>query len=356
MKSTTNISAHARCRKNAGAPEISPSETKDHCSKPESSMSNLRRSTLPIAEQAPSFRFSGHQSFSLRISWLPKAIQQILDDKDPFTDIDHGITSMGLGKNMVESLRCWIEAFQVATRIDGKWQLSPIGAMIFRPSSGLDPYLEDHTSNWLLHWLICTNTEYSLFAWECMFNRWPTMEFSVSEVLEAFRRESQESSKDASPVTLRQHWDVLLHSYRPPRGDKGEDHLDSALSVLGLIREVGERPNSHGKWESLYTFDVGVKASIPQQLFTYFIHDWWNRKFPNESTVSFRELTSGDHSPGRLLKMQEREVLSRIEHLARTQPQVFQLTDSANMRLLQRVSKQDGCKALAEAYKNPIFV
>jgi hypothetical protein len=323
---------------------------------PESFMSNIRRLDSPVNEQTSSFRFSGHQSFSLRISWLPKAIQQIVEGNDPFADIDHGITAMGLGKNMVESLRCWVEAFQVAKRQDGVWQLSPVGAMVFLPTSGLDPYLEDHTSNWLLHWLICTNTEYSLFAWECMFNRWPTMEFSVSEVLEAFRRETQASSKDASPVTLRQHWDVLLHSYRPPRGDKGEDHLDSALSVLGLVQEAGERQNAHGKWESRYTFDVGMKTSIPQQLFTFFIHDWWNKKFPAENTVSFQELVSGDHSPGRLLKMQQREVLSRLEHLVQTQPKVFQLIDSANMRLLQRISKQDGYKSLADAYKNPIFV
>lgn len=333
----------------------SPVSCREHRNKLKSFMNNIVPES-PLAEQTLSFRFSGHQSFSLRISWLPKAIQQIVDGKDPLTDIDVGITSMGLGKNMVESLRCWIEAFQVAKRVDGKWQLTKIGTMIFSPSKGLDPYLEDHTSNWLLHWLICTNATYALFAWECMFNRWPTMEFSVSDVLEAFRREAEASAKDVSPVTLRQHWDVLLHSYRPARGEKGEDHLDSALSVLGLVQEVGERQNAQGKWESLYSFDVGVKSSIPQQLFAFFIHDWWNRKFAAESTVSIRELVSGDHSPGRLLKMQEREVLSRVEHLANTQPNVFQLTDSANMRLLQRLIKDDGIKSLSDAYKNPIFI
>lgn len=324
---------------------------------PESNMTNFLVSNLtPTPADNVNYRFSGHQSFALRISWLPKAIRQILDGFDPFADIDHGITSMGLGKNMVESLRCWIEAFQVAERKEGNWKLTPVGKLIFHPSTGLDPYLEDHTSNWLLHWLICTNSQYALFAWECMFNRWPTMEFSVSEALEAFKRENTRSNKDASPVTLRQHWDVLLHSYRPPRGDKGEDHLDSALSVLGLIQEVGERQNAQGKWETLYTFDVGQKSSIPQQLFAFFIHDWWNKNFPDESTVSFRELVSGDHSPGRLLRMQEREVLLRLEDLASTQPKVFQLTDSANMRQLQRLAKLDGRKSLADSYKNPIFI
>lgn len=307
-------------------------------------------------EKAVRFRFSGHQSFSLRISWLPKVIREISEGHDPLTDIDRGITSMGLGKNMVESLRCWIEAFQVASKDESGWKLTPIGGLIFSPGTGQDPYLEDHSSNWLLHWLICSNTQYSLFAWECLFNRWPTTEFSASDVMEAFRRESGQNNKEASIVTLKQHWEVLLHSYRPPRGGKGEDHLDSALSVLGLIREIGERQNAQGKWESLYTFDIGQKTSIPQQLFAFFIHDWWNRKFPAEKTVSLRQIVSGEHSPGRLLKMQEKEILLRVENLARIQPQVFQLTESANVRLLQRLSAQNGQEALVAAYKNPIFL
>lgn len=308
-----------------------------------------------LTEKPVRFRFSGHQSFSLRISWLPKAIQEISEGHDPLTDIDRGITTLGLGKNMVESLRCWIEAFQVATKEDHGWKLSQIGELVFSPSNGQDPYLEDHSSNWLLHWLICTNTQYSLFAWECMFNRWPTTEFSATDVIDAFRRESGQN-KEASMVTLRQHWDVFLHSYRPPRGGKGEDHLDSALSVLGLIREVGERQNELGKWEPLYTFDIGQKTSIPQQLFAFFIHDWWNRNFSAEQTVSFQEIVSGENSPGRLLKMQEKEILLRIENLARIQPKIFQLTESANVRLLQRLKGQSGREALVAAYKTPIFI
>ena len=59
---------------------------------------------------------------------------------------------------MVQALRCWIEAFQIASKEDSGWILSPIGELVFSPSSGLDPFLEDHSTNWLLHWLISTNT------------------------------------------------------------------------------------------------------------------------------------------------------------------------------------------------------
>jgi len=303
-----------------------------------------------------SFRFSGHQTFPLRIAWIPKAVGEIARGKDPLSNIDEGITKLGLGKNMVEALRCWIEAFQIANRADGSWSLTPIGKLIFHPKDGLDPYLEDISTSWLLHWLISTNSQSPFFAWECLFNRWPAMEFSASQVVEAFEKEANRGPKPASIVTLRQHWEVFLHSYRPPRTDKGEDHLDSAMSALRLIREFGERPNATGKWENLYSFDTGRKVAIPEQLFAFFVHDWWDRNYSKEQTAPIRELVLGDQSPGRLLKMQESEVLQRVTEMASRQPKTFRIVESTSLRQLHRLQKSDGFSDLRAAYRTPRFI
>ena len=306
--------------------------------------------------KSQAFRFSGHQTFPLRIAWLPKAIQEIACGRDPLTNIDEGIVSLGLGKNMVEALRCWIEAFQIASKENSGWTLSPVGELVFAHRNGLDPFLEDHSSNWLLHWLISTNTRAPFFAWECLFNRWPTAEFSSSTVVEAFQKETEQSQRATSIVTLKQHWEVFLHSYRPPRGVRGEDHLDCALSVLGLIQETGERQSTTGKWETLYAFDTGPKTAIPQQLFAFFIHDYWNRAFASEQTIALRELVSGSHSPGRILRMAESEILLRVNDLTRTQSHVFQTTESANLRQLRRLRQNNGHGDLRAAYEKPRFL
>lgn len=302
------------------------------------------------------FRFTGHQTFPLRIAWLPKVIREIASGRDPLTDVDEGIVSLGLGKNMVEALRCWIEAFQIASKSGARWQLSPIGELVFAHKAGLDPYLEDHSSNWLLHWLISTNTHAPFLAWDSLFNRWPTAEFSSSSVVEAFKKEVEQNQRAASIVTLKQHWEVFLHSYRPPRGTRGEDHLDCALSGLGLIQEAGERQNAAGKWETIYAFDTGQKTAIPQQLFAFFVHDWWNRASPSEQTVALRELVAGSRSPGRILRMTESEILQRVSDLAHAQPSVFQTTESANLRQLQRLRQSNGHRDLSAAYEKPRFL
>lgn len=301
------------------------------------------------------YRFSGHQTFALRIAWLPKAAMEIRRARDPLSDPDEGILRLGLGKNMVEALRCWIEAYQIAERSGDGWKLTEIGDIVFG-GGALDPYFEDSSTPWLLHWLIATNRRSPFWAWECMFNRWPSTEFCASTVLEAFKRQSDQAPKPNSTITLKQHWEVFLHTYRPQTADRGDDNLDSALAVLNLIRPAGERPNSADRWEILYAFDTGLKKTLPQQLFAFFLHDWWNRAFPDEQTVPFRAILNSNHSPGRVLKMQEVEIAKRLADLAAKQAHVFQVTESTNLRQLRRLRHSRGLDDLKAAFRNPRFI
>jgi len=312
----------------------------------------------PVATAAsgtPAYRFSGHETFALRIAWIPKAAAEIVAERDPFTDPDEGIVSMGLGKNMVQSLRAWIDAFQIAKKERARWSLTSVADLIFG-KDGLDPYLEDPATPWLLHWQIATNRSVPFWAWECLWNRWPAIEFTASEVLAAFRRQSDLGSKPVSSVTLKQHWEVFLHTYRPPRGNWREDSLDSALSVLRLIRQIGERPSPTGTWEPVYSFDTSLKWGISQQLFAFFLHDWWNYEFPQEKTVPIRAVITAPHSPGRILKMQESEIARRLSDLAAKQPKTFSVTESTNLRQINRTRQCDGLVELASAYRAPRFL
>jgi hypothetical protein len=256
---------------------------------------------------------------------------------------------------MVEALRCWIEAYQVAERTEKGWQLTEIGDLVFG-NGGLDLYLEDSSTPWLLHWLIATNRRSPFWAWECLFNRWSSTEFCASTVLEAFKKQSDQSPKPNSPITLKQHWEVFLHTYRPPRSETGDDNLDSALAVLSLIRPAGERLNAAGKWETLYAFDTAPKKTLPQQLFAFFLHNWWNGAFPDEETVPFRSILNSNLSPGRILKMQEMEVAKRLADLSAKQPQVFQVSESTNLRQFRRLRNSRGIEDLKAAFKIPRFI
>ena len=76
----------------------------------------------------PQYRFSGHESFSCRYAWIPKAVESLQKEPCLFSDIDHAMVRLGLGKNMVRSLRFWIQAMRVADPApDGGLQLTDFG-------------------------------------------------------------------------------------------------------------------------------------------------------------------------------------------------------------------------------------
>ena len=85
----------------------------------------------------------------------------------------------------------------------------------------------------------------------------------TSAVLTAFAREAERSGRSLSEVSLKQHFDVWLRTYSPPRGSRlGEDGLDSPLASLGLIRPSGEIEEV-GRREPAYSFDCFSRPSAP---------------------------------------------------------------------------------------------
>src|ERR1035437_6219746 len=188
-------------------------------------------------------RFSGHESFACRYAWLPKAYRAISEDPVAFADDERAMVQMGVGKNMVRSIRFWIEATGVASSGRGRpFEVSAFGHAIFG-QDGFDPYLEDVRTLWLLHWNLSSRKENAIFAWRYLLNHWPHAELTRTDVLSAFRRESERLGLKHSDVTLSQHLDVFLHTYVPSRHPAiaVEDSLDGPLVDLELLECVGER-------------------------------------------------------------------------------------------------------------------
>src|SRR3974390_179077 len=50
--------------------------------------------------------FSSHETFVFRHSWLKKAVDAVIEDPEIFTR-DSAIVTLGVGKNMVRSIRHW---------------------------------------------------------------------------------------------------------------------------------------------------------------------------------------------------------------------------------------------------------
>lgn len=296
------------------------------------------------------FRFSGHESFSLRYAWIPKVVEALQENPMIFNNIDEAMVRLGLGKNMVQSLRFWVQATRVAEQTgQNGFQLTDFGIQVFGPS-GLDPYLEDITTLWLLHWQLCSHDSNPLFAWYFLFNRYQEPEIIRSTVLESFERESQKLSRPLSKATLAQHFDVFLHTYVPTRGPKNEileDNLDSPLIELSLIKKNGQRVNRHDKLETVYCFNREPKPDLSIGVLLYAIDDYWRQLKPREETLSLSEITTGIGGPGQVFKLPEDQIRSSLAKINEWNED-FEYKESAMFEQLRRVKDKYSVNELIE--------
>jgi hypothetical protein len=263
------------------------------------------------------FRFSGHETFACRFAWIPKVYQLLKWTPEAWSDDDLSMVEMGLGKNMVRSAKFWAFAMGLVAGRPGKdLAVTTFGERIFR-DGGFDPYIEHPATPWLLHWKLSSNAGIPLFAWNFMLNKWPHPEFSRNDVLKMFERESVRLGYEHSEITLSQHLDAFLHTYLPSRNEVNiEDSLDGPLADLGLLQVVGERRAGGARRELIYAFRRGRKPEISSALFNFTVDDYWKTRRAGEATISLRELSVGDCSPGRILLLNEDDIRLRLEATA----------------------------------------
>jgi hypothetical protein len=236
-------------------------------------------------------------------------------------DEERAMVELGVGKNMVRSIRFWVEVMNVASPQGHGRALepTPFGHAVLA-DDGFDPFLEDVRTLWLLHWHLSTHAEDPVFAWRYLLNHWPHAELTRSEALAAFRRESENAGLSHSDVTLGQHLDVFLHTYLPSRASaSAEDSIDGPLVELAFLQHVGEqRVGDSGRREPVYAFRREPKPEITAEMFEYCLHDFWQQWRPGEATLTFREVATVQCSIGQVFKLPEDDMRARLEGYARS--------------------------------------
>ena len=98
------------------------------------------------------YNFSGHESFPCKSLWLKKGYDFVVAGNQ-FSSAE-AVMELGVGKNMVASIRYWLKAFGV---IDSTGQTTTLGNYLLDDESGRDKYIEDLGTLWILHFNIINN-------------------------------------------------------------------------------------------------------------------------------------------------------------------------------------------------------
>ncbi|MCY4353900.1 MAG: DUF4007 family protein [Truepera sp.] len=290
----------------------------------------------PLYEDDYRPQLSGHETFPLRYGWLKKAFDAVEASEDETENravfkSDSAIAHFGVGKNMVASMRHWSTAAGVLEEVtsESRFRTTPLGRLLFR-DDGLDPYMEDPSTSWLVHWNVSGNPVKTTWFWA--FNHYPALSFERDMLVRAISRLASERNwSRASAATIRRDVSCFVRTYvpQPISCHAGyEDALESPLTELGLIKSVGRRDG--------FRFVRGPKPSLGCGVFVYAVTDFWNRHSPDVHTLSFEALAHEPGSPGRVFLLEENDLIDLLVSLEEFSNGIYRWSETAGLKQLIR--------------------
>lgn len=290
--------------------------------------------------------FSGHETFPFRYPWLKKGFDTVRQDGDAFLR-DDATTNLGVGKNMVRSIRHWCLAAGMIEESPQGGSLRPtkLGTVLL-DDQGLDPYLEDPATLWLLHWKIASNRNRAS-TWFWAFSHFNEPEFTRETLTNALFRWTQTlGGKQVAESSLRRDVEVFLRTYvhsSQSKNDFPEDTLDCPLVELGLIVESGDRRSFHFRREA--------QRNLPDPMLFFAVLTFWDTFAPNIGTLAIHDIARLPGSPGRLFKIDESSLVERLEGIEKQTSGAFSYGETAGLRQLYRRERVEPSDILADAYK-----
>ena len=296
--------------------------------------------------------FSGHQTFPFRYTWLKKGVDAVMDNPNAFSDDDAPVI-LGVGKNMVQSIRHWcltanlIEKIGKSSNNSGGFKVTKFSKAIF-DENGYDPYLENPATLWWIHWKIATNlSQAATWSWAFNFLNYP--EFtrdSLSKDIMDWIKQQENIKRQPSPNTIKLDISCFIRTYCLSQSTETviiEDTFDCPLVELNLIREV--------PGENRYQFSLGAKPSLTDSMLALTITEFWNRHFPDVNTLSFSKIMYSKLSPGQVFKLDENTMVAFLEKLESITDGNVTYNDTAGLKQISRKQKLDSLELLKEVYE-----
>jgi len=283
-----------------------------------------------ISEQRIRPTFGGHEKFVFRHGWLKKGVDGVQGDSLIFTH-DDALVKLGVGKNMVRSIRHWCLATGLVLEKDEvdqahQLQTSYLGDKLLN-DRGWDTYLEDIGSLWLLHWQLTTNLT-RCFVWYMLFSKFVETEFTKRQLANYLNSQFGRYNVYTTSGTIDREIDVCLRTYVPAvrtkLGTIAEETLDCPLAELDLIRFTPS--------DNIYRFNIGPKISLPLGVFGYALLSFLSSILENRRTISVDECLYQEGSPGQVFKLDENSVVEYLELLEKETKGKIRLVETAGLR------------------------
>lgn len=272
---------------------------------------------LDISKVSPTF--ARHETFHPRYGWLKKGFDAAIVDQEVFHREDAPV-KLGVGKNMVRSIRYWAVAFKVLQDIRTKGISGSVASptelgKALLSSDGWDPYLENLTSLWWLHWKLVGLPCYAT-SWYFAFNCFHKIEFTSENLMSGLSDfvDLQFPGNRVVEASLKKDVSCILRMYEGSSSSNSVESIGSPFADLGLIRASEDKQFSY--------FFVGRKPGLTPEIIVAACLEYASMVSPNSRTISASSLLYDPGSPGMIFKIDEQTMCAGIEAVAHSVKQV----------------------------------
>ncbi len=289
-------------------------------------------------------KFRAHETFFIRKGWLSKGIKNI--EKSPMLFSDRSINPMdilGIGANMVKSLRYWLQAVGLTEEIRAKKRkqvFTQIGEIILRE----DPYIEELGTLWLLQYELCKAEELAT-SWFYFFNEFPLNEFTKEDFVLGISNFVKLKGEEVPSRSIEDDFNCIVNTYIPryklnAQKIRPEDNMDCPFGELGLL------DLQNGK-KKVYRKTVPLKDSISPIILLACIL----AQADDAREISLQSILHGKGSVGKIFNL---DVITLMDILGQAELQGYiRIVRTAGLDVI-RISKEN-MKALdfvEEYYKS----
>ncbi|MGE6435050.1 DUF4007 family protein [Shewanella baltica] len=311
--------------------------------------------------ETTTLKFSGHQTFPIRYGWIYKIIQEVANGESlsSSSNVEKQMQSMGMGKNMVLSVRHWIRALSLVTCVDNAkqlYKLTPLAEQLFTNGDGraaYDEYLDKIGTTWLLHWLLQSmpSNNGELNAARFFFNYFNGIKVKKEVLVLEVNNALTNHEKELTEATLSKDIDCFLQMYahKSLQSNKvNEDSFASPFTELELLKQEDSKN---------YLAELTKRPTLPIEVFTFALIDFMKRKQKdsNTSTLSFDSLLKDVGSPGRIFRLSSSGLSDKLDEVEALTDGKISWTDTQGLRQVQH-SFSDISDIIPEQYLKSYYI
>jgi hypothetical protein len=297
-------------------------------------------------EQQLKYTFSGHEKFQCRQLWLKKGYDYIKTGSS-FSDED-AVIDLGVGKNMVSSIRHWLKAFGITNSEDN---ITEFGTLLL-DDDGFDPFLEDDASLWLLHYHLIKRALASTFY--LIFNEFRKDKLLFdADLYDAYikRKSAITPYLNYNKNTVHTDFEIFKKIYlsSEEKSKNVEDSFSGLLTDLNLIKvtlkEADDFIQKKKKVTEYYSIENSERENIPVEIILYSILD----TYPDSVSIGLNSLEQDFNGPGAIFALSKAGLASKLE-VAEKKYSFINYTDHAGIKELQFKEKVEAVEMLRKYY------